>query len=109
MSILSFANILCKTNLLNDYSNSLNESNPNQTLRSLTNHNSRELAFPSTIEADPNATPLSSLGSGSSGALIQIGNGKYIPGAVAKRMVIFFIAIFRSILIIHSSYVIFIP
>ena len=81
MSILSFANILCKTNLLNDYSSSLNESKPNQTLRSLTNHNSRELAFPSTIEADPNATPLSSLGSGSSGALIQIGNGKYIPAS----------------------------
>ena len=32
-----------------------------------------------------------------------------ITGAVAKRTGIIFIAIFRSILLIHSSYVIFIP
>ena len=31
ISILSFANILCKTHLLNDYSNSLNESTPQNT------------------------------------------------------------------------------
>ena len=80
ISILAFANILCKTHLLNDYSNSQNESNPHPTLNCLPETLPRqELAIPNQITTVSHRTNISSLGSGSSGALVQIGNGKYIP------------------------------
>ena len=79
IGILDFANILCKTHLLNDYSKSLNESNPKPTLPSLTIPPSRQsLSFPTHVNTSSQET-LSQLGSGSSNGLIQIGNGKYIP------------------------------
>ena len=81
ISILAFVNILCKTLLLNDYSNSQNESNPHPTLHFLSESlvAKQNLAFPNQISTTSQATIISSLGSGSPGALVQIGNGKYIP------------------------------
>ena len=75
ISIHSFANILTRTHLLNDYSKHCQyESITNQTL----NPSSRqELQFPSTVETSL-STNVSSLGSGSSGGLVQIGNGRYV-------------------------------
>ena len=80
ISILSFANILCKTHLLNDYKKTKNESNTTPILRGLHPQSRQELAFPQQITTD-DASPsaLSSLASRSHNGLVQIGPGKYIP------------------------------
>ena len=81
ISINSFANILCKTHLLNDYSQNY-ESNPNPPLPCLPAPDLRQpLAFPLHITTGSQDTALSSLGSGSGQGLLQIGNGKYIPSS----------------------------
>ena len=81
ISILSFANILCKTHLLNDYNKTKYESTPTPTLRSLDSSSRKELPFPNqiTTNTNANASVLSSLGSGSNMGLVEIGPGKYIP------------------------------
>ena len=81
ISILAFANILCKTHLLNDYQKKHNESNPHQTLKSLPPlATQQELVFPDKITTSDNVT-MSSLGSNTSNGLIQVGSGKYIPSS----------------------------
>ena len=81
ISILSFANILCKTHLLNDYKKTKNESNPNPTLRSVHPQSRQELQFPNQITTGGSPSTLSSLGSGSNPGLVQIGPGKYVPAS----------------------------
>ena len=80
MSILAFANILCKTHLLNDYKKKHNESNPHHTLRSISSTlcSQQELVFPEQITTSATAV-LSSIGTSSSKSLIKVGTGKYIP------------------------------
>ena len=78
MSILEFANILCKTNLLNDYSKNNYESTPKPTLPSLSLPYSRQnLSFPEQLTLKSHPT-ISTLGSGTNG-LVDIGNGKVLP------------------------------
>ena len=81
ISIHSFCNILCKTNLLNDYNANANkyESTPNNPLRVLNKSSSRsQLQFPGEICTETQGPSFSTLGSGSGHGMIQIGNGKYI-------------------------------
>lgn len=86
ISILSFANVLCKSFLLNDYKQKSNESAPKPTLRCLEQpHSKKSLTFPTEIAtASPTnntSHAISSLGSGSGHGLVQIGNGKYVPSS----------------------------
>ena len=81
ISILAFANILCKTHLLNDYKKKHNESTPHLTLTALPPlAPQQELVFPQNITTSEN-TILSSLGTNSSNGLIEVGPGKYIPSS----------------------------
>ena len=82
ISILSFCNILIRTHLLNDYSESQYESTPHPPLPRLDEPNSsRDLALslPEQICTNSNESAFSSLGTCTSTGLIMIGNGKYIP------------------------------
>ena len=83
ISINSFANVLCKCLLLNDYSRKNDESKPRQTLRLLDETATRqELSFPTQISAtSSDGTPISSLGSHSTNGLIHLGPGKVISSS----------------------------
>ena len=79
ISIIAFSNILCLTNLLNDYKASTYESNKPLPLLDDQPASSRQLlTFPEQISTTENESQLSSLGSNSQ---IMIGPGKFIPAS----------------------------
>ena len=84
ISILSFANILCKSFLSNNFRRHTDRNLPQRTNRVLSTQDPqsrRNLDIPEEIAATTNRS-LSTLGSsGAPNGLICIGNGKYIPSS----------------------------